>query len=139
MSFREKSTATILVGYLVVYGWYFTRVVSAAGSGPVTDIDYQGLLFVMVGVLVAATVVAQILIAILAPAEAEQVDERDRLISLRGDRISGWVVTIGALAALGLAMIEADWFWIAHTLLAGLVLAEIFKATSMLVNYRRSM
>jgi len=138
MSFREKSTATILVGYLVVYGWYFTKVVSAAGSGPVEDIDYQGLLIVVVGVLVVTTVVAQILIAMSAPSEAEQVDERDRMIALRGDRIAGWLVTFGALGGLGLAMIEADSFWIAHALMAGLVLAEILKAIAMLVNYRRS-
>jgi hypothetical protein len=139
MSFREKSTAVILIGYLAVYSWYFARVVEAARSGPIAEIDYQGLLIVMVGVLVVATIVAQILIAVLAPSEAEQVDERDRLIGLRGDRIAGWVVTIGALAGLGLAMIEADSFWIAHALLAGLVLAEILKAIAMLVNYRRSM
>ena len=139
MSYREKSTAVILVGYLAVYTWYFARVVEAARSGPIAEIDYQGLLIVMVGVLVAATVVAQVLIAISAPAEAEQVDERDRMIALRGHRIAGWVVTIAALSGLGLAMIDADSFWIAHALLAGLVLAEILKAMVMLVNYRRSL
>ena len=51
----------------------------------------------MIGVLAGATVVAQILIAIATPSEAEQVDERHRLIALRGDRIAGWVVTIGAV------------------------------------------
>jgi hypothetical protein len=139
LSYREKTTAVILIGYLAVYGWYFARVADAARSGPIAEIDYQGLLIVMVGVLVAATVVAQVLIAVLKPAEAEQVDERDRMIALRGDRVAGWVVTIGALAGLGLAMIEADSFWIAHALVAGLVLAEIFKAIAMLVNYRRSL
>ena len=139
MSYREKSTAVILVGYLAVYSWYFARVVDAARSGPITEIAYQGVLIVMVGVLVGATVVAQVLIAILAPSEAEQVDERDRMIGLRGDRIASWVVTIGALTGLVLAMIEADSFWIAHALLAGLVLGEILKSIAMLVNYRRSL
>lgn len=139
MSYREKSTAVILVGYLAVYTWYFARVVDAARSGPIAEIDYQALLIVMVGVLVGATVVAQILIAIATPSEAEQVDERDRMIALRGDRIAGWVVTIGALGGLVLAMIEAHSFWIAHALLAGLVLAEIGKSIVMLVDYRRSM
>ena len=138
MSYREKSAAVILAGYLAVYSWYFARIVEAARSGPIAEIDYQGLLIVMVGVLVGATVVAEILVAVSAPSEAEQVDERDRLIALRGDRVAGWVVTIGALAGLGLAMIEVDSFWIAHALLAGLVLAEVFKAIAMLVNYRRS-
>jgi hypothetical protein len=139
MTYREKSTVVLLVGYLAVYTWYFARVVDAARSGPITEIDYQALLIVMVGVLVGATVVAQVLIAIVTPSEAEQVDERDRMIALRGDRIAGWVVTIGALGGLVLAMIEADSFWIAHALLAGLVLAEIGKSIVMLVSYRRSM
>jgi hypothetical protein len=129
----------LLVGYLAVYSWYFARVVDAARSGPIADIDYQGLLIAMVGVLVAATVVAEVLIAVAAPSGADQVDERDRLIGLRGDRIAGWVVTIGALAGLVLAMVEAESFWIAHALLAGLVLAEILKSIAMLVNYRRSL
>jgi hypothetical protein len=36
------------------------------------------------------------LIAIVTPSEAEPVDERDHMNALRGDRIAGWVVTIGA-------------------------------------------
>ena len=139
MTYREKSMAVILVGYLAVYTWYFARVVGAARAGPIAEIDYQGLLIVMVGVLVGATVVAQILIAIVTPSEAGQVDERDRMIALRGDRIAWWIVTIGALSGLLLAMVEVDSFWIAHALLVGLVLAEIGKAIVMLVNYRRSM
>jgi hypothetical protein len=139
MTYREKSTVVLLVGYLAVYSWYFARVVDAARSGPIADIDYQGLLIAMVAVLVAATVVAEVLIAVVAPSGADQVDERDRLIGLRGDRIAGWVVTFGALAGLVLAMIEAESFWIAHALLAGLVLAEILKSIAMLVNYRRSL
>lgn len=139
MTYREKSTVVLLVGYLAVYSWYFARVVDAARSGPIADIDYQGLLIAMVAVLVAATVVAEVLIAVVAPSGADQVDERDRMIGLRGDRIAGWVVTIGALAGLVLAMVEADSFWIAHALLAGLVLAEILKSIAMLVNYRRSL
>jgi hypothetical protein len=138
MSYREKSTALILVGYLAVYSWYFVHITAEARSGPIADIDYQGLLILVVGLLVLGTVVAQILIAVLAPSEAEQVDERDRLIALRADRIGGWTVSFGALAGLGLAMVEADFFWIAHALLAGLVLAEVLKAIAMLVNYRRS-
>lgn len=139
MTYREKSTVVLLVGYLAVYSWYFARVFDAARSGSIADMDYQGLLIAMVAVLVAATVVAEVLIAIAAPSEAEQVDERDRMIALRGDRIAGWVVTIGALAGLVLAMVEAESFWIAHALLAGLVLAEILKSIAMLVNYRRSL
>ena len=138
MSYREKSTALILAGYLAVYSWYFVHIAAAARSGPIAEIDYQGLLILMVGVLVLGTVVGQILIAVLAPSEAEQVDERDRVIALRAERISGWTVTFGALAGLALAMVEADFFWIAHALLAGLVLAEVLKAIAMLVNYRRS-
>jgi hypothetical protein len=56
MTYREKSTAVILVGYLAVYTWYFARVGDAARSGPITEIDYQALLIVMVGGLVGATV-----------------------------------------------------------------------------------
>lgn len=91
MSFQARGTLVTVLVFLGVYGWYFGRVFSAAQAGPVDAIDYQPLLLVMVGVLVA----------------------------------------------LALAMLEREPFWIAHTLLGGLVLAEVVKGAFKLMDYRR--
>jgi hypothetical protein len=50
-----------------------------------------------------------------------------------------YVLAIGTVAGLGLAVIEADTFWIAQVLLAGLVVAEIAEGLTRLVLYRRGL
>jgi hypothetical protein len=47
------------------------------------------------------------------------------------------VLAVGTVAGLGLAVIQADTFWIAQVLLAGLVVAEITEGLTRLVLYRR--
>lgn len=137
MSFKGATTAVMLVVLSIVYGWYFAQVLSEAASTPVADIDYQGLLLVMVVMFVILFTVGISIVAALRRREADEEDERDRLIQLRGDQVAGYVLVFGALAGMGLAMVEAQSFWIAHALLAGLVLSELVKGVVMLVAYRR--
>ena len=138
VSFKEKSTIVLLAVFVIVYGAYFAVVLTEASSTPVDEIEYQGLLIGMVIVLVVLIAAGHIVIAIASPEEADLEDERDKLIELRGDRAGGIVVTIGALGGLALAMGEAEWFWIAQVLLAGIVGGEVVKFTLMLVTYRRA-
>ena len=142
MSVRAKSTLVMLVSYLLVYGWYFSRVLVAASRGPVGDIAYSGLLAAMVGVLVAVSVVANIVVATVARrsgADPDESDERDDLIELRGAFKGNCVLVAAVLSAMALAMVEAEPFWIAHALLGGLVLSEITRACFKLLDYRRGL
>jgi hypothetical protein len=139
MSFQQKSTAAMLVIFLVAYGWYFARVLSAAGAGPVTDIAYETPLLVMIVALVVLGIIAHIVITVMNPGEGDATDERDRIIDLQAGRVGHVVLSIGALAGILLAMREAQPFWIAHALLAGLVLAEVVKDATKLVLYRRGL
>ena len=61
---------------------------------------------------------------------------RDRLINWRADARSGYVLGFAAVGAL--LMLLAGWpaFWIAHTLLAGLVLSEIARCVLRIADYR---
>lgn len=136
MSFQARSTLVSVLVFLGVYGWYFGRVFSAAQAGPVEAIDYQPLLLVMVGVLVALAVATHIVLAVMSPKGADQTDERDRLIELRGEQKGSLVLSVFVLGALALAMLEREPFWIAHTLLGGLVLAEVVKGAFKLLDYR---
>ena len=77
------------------------------------------------------------MIAILSPKEADAADERDRLIELRGDQRGGFLMTVALFSTMGLAMTGASVFWIAHGALAGLVVSELVKAVSKLIDYRR--
>lgn len=137
MSFKARTTAVMLIVLLIIYGWYFARVLMEASTTPVADIAYQGLLLVMVGILVVLSIVGITVLTTLARGEADQEDERDELIEMRGDQMGGYVLAVAALAAMGVAMAEGEFFWIAHLLLAGLVLSEVAKALVMLKAYRR--
>ncbi len=137
MSFHAKSTAIALVAYAVVAIGYVILLVQAAADTPVEEIDYQGLVIGLVVVFVIIAIVGNAWVAARNPAEADTVDERDRIIELKGERVGGWVLAVGALGALGLAMTDQATFWIAQAILAGLVLGEMASSTSQLVLYRR--
>jgi hypothetical protein len=78
-----------------------------------------------------------IVLAVVDRRQADDEDERDRLIERRGDQVGGYVLAVAALVGMGLAMVEGAYFWIANALLAGLVLSELVKGIVMLSAYRR--
>lgn len=148
MSFREQGALVTLLAMLAVYGWYFLDLMGAVNSMPVAEIEYQTRLYTMVGVLIALIIIGQIGIGIYAASSIEKglehiarideaPDERDRLISTRGDALGGYVVAIGAGGAMFEVLAGWQGFWVAHTLLAGLVLSEMVKSVWMLIAYRR--
>ncbi len=46
-------------------------------------------------------------------------------------------VVIGALGALILAMVEAEWFWIGNAIFAGFFLSAFIGGIARLIAYRR--
>lgn len=137
MSFQAKSTAVMLIALVGAYGWYSVRLIRLAADQPVSDINYQPLVLIVVVPLVVIATIGHIIISAANPAEADATDERDREIARRGSVIGGWIVSVAALGSLLSAMAEIEHFWIAHVLLAGLVLAELVDGTWRLVLYRR--
>jgi hypothetical protein len=137
MNFREKSTWVLLAVTIIVYGWYFATTLGGALGAGVPEVLDNVRLFGAIITLVMLTIIAHIVIAILSPSEADQSDERDRLIELRGDQRGGFLMAVALFSTMGLAMAGASVFWIAHAALAGLVVSEIVKAVSKLIDYRR--
>jgi hypothetical protein len=137
MTFQAKSTLAMIGILTVVYGWYFATMLTAAGRMPVDQIVYQPLMIFLTTPLVILAIVVHVVLAIAAPREAGVTDERDRLIDLRGGEIGGLVLGVGVFGGLVLAMFGGHSFWIAHTLLGALVLAEMATAATKLFLYRR--
>ena len=137
MSFQEKSTALMLVIMLVVYGAYFATIASRLGDTAVDQIPYQAWMLVTVVILVVLAIVGHIVVAVLPSYDGDESDERDRLVDLRGESFGGFVLGVGALGALLLAMAEFDHFWIANAILLALVLSEIVASVAKLALYRR--
>ena len=136
MSFQEKSAWAMLLIIAGVYGFYFVDVLPEAMNDPVSLESVAGRLFRMIILLVGLGVVAHIAIAILNPSQSDEADERDRYIEMRADARSSYVMGAGVLTALGMALLEQPIFWVAHVLLAALVLGEMAKSIFRIIDYR---
>ena len=66
-----------------------------------------------------------------------QKDQRDREIHRFGEYIGQSFVVIGGVAALVLAMAEADHFWIANAIYLAFVLSSVLGCAAKIVAYRR--
>ena len=138
MSFRDKSALVTVVALVVASVVYAVALVSAAGGAPIAEVVYQPYMICFVVVLALLSIVGQIAVAVSAPREAQApVDERERLIAWRSGSISGYVLAVAAFVALSLSMLEVDWFWIANSVLALWVLAEIVGSAASLSLSRR--
>lgn len=142
MSFNEKSNIAMLATLILVYGWYFgTAAMSILGGGlppetalAVTDVK----MILTVAAVIAIAIVSHIAIAIAAPSEADDtMDERDRLIEMRGDQRGAYVLGVFAFMALVVTMVNLPAYLIANTILAGLVASELVKGVSRMIDYRR--
>ena len=137
MAFQEKSSIVMTAILALVYGAYFAIVGRRLAGTPADDIVYQPLLIVAIVPLVILAVVSHIVLALTNLKHANEHDERDRLISLRGEQVGGYVLAVGVFIGLVLAMAEAPYFFVAHALVVGWVLAEISAGGTRIALYRR--
>ena len=137
MSFQEKSAIFIVGSLVVVYGAYFALIGRISAVTPAVEIAYKPLLILAVVPLALLVAFSHIVLAILNPKEANAYDERDRLITLRAERLGGYVLAVGVFTGLVLAMIELRSFYIANALLLAWVLAEITDNAAKIVFYRQ--
>lgn len=99
---------------------YFVVVVPQLATTPARDIGWQVPMLWSMGINFIGTIVVTILATIVAGIGAglrrEKLDtasdERDRDIDRHGGRVALGVASLGLLAALVLAMLEFDPFWI---------------------------
>jgi protein-S-isoprenylcysteine O-methyltransferase Ste14 len=137
MSSEEKRTwVSALVGLVVPLG-YLAYILPKVADTDVEQIAYVRPMLVAIGVGIVAGIVLSIVAAIALPGEADRTDERDREIHRRGEFVGFYVMSIAALLPLGLAMAEAEHFWIANTLYLSFVLAALASAVVKIVAYRR--
>lgn len=142
MSFNEKSNIAMLATLIIVYGWYFGTAASAilgGGLPPEAALAVTNVKMLLTVVAVIAIAIAShIAIAISAPSQADDtMDERDRLIEMRGDQRGSYVLGVFAFMALAVAMLGMPAYLIANTVLAGLVASELVKGVSRMIDYRR--
>lgn len=145
LSFKEKSIWGSLLAVTGVSFLYFWSVIELAAAG-VSDLRPLGNVGISMAVIFIIVVIAYHgIIAGLNPRDAGAgEDERDRLITLKGDRVSGVLLGIGVAGtivyvAMGnlFAHVEGNDFTTVNLLLLSFAVSEIGKYVCQLWHYRR--
>jgi hypothetical protein len=148
MSFKEKMAWVSALVSVVVGAVYFGVVGARLDGGPVSEIAYQWPMIIAVIATVVASILGAIVMAIATAIRVEitgkgstkdidRADERDVGIDRRGELFGYYVSSVGVLAALVLAMLRQDQFWIANALYLFLLIGSLVSAAGKIVLYRR--
>ena len=138
MSYEEKAAWVQGIVAVLGYGVYLAIILSRVGGGALVDVPYVDAMLWTIGAAIVAGILGGIVVAIGSRGRTQK-DQRDRQIYRRGEYAGQSFVVIGALGALILAMIEADWFWIANLVYLCFVLSAILGWIFKSVAYRRGL
>lgn len=112
MSFQEKNITVTLVNFTLILGYFLLRVVQMAATETFTQANVFRLWAIIIVAAIVVTIAATILTHIVStiieaiktgeeePEIEDIADERDKLIDLRGTRITHTVSSLGVLVAM---------------------------------------
>lgn len=135
MSFHEKSLWLLLISLVAVFGIYFATVLPTQTSH--VSPDQVAAFTAAVVLLVLLQVIGHTILAIVE--RRQQVDERDRLIALKGTRNGAFVLGSGVFLALCTAVATDGNFAFTHVLLGAWVAAQAVDIATQLYLQRRGM
>ncbi len=133
LTFQEKTLWISLFAVIAVYGIYYLNVLPPVNGNMESPHIWQ--YFKYMGLLVFVIVVGVVAIAIKD--RDEPVDERQKLIEMKADRISAYVLHFGILIAILVAMFVPGNFWSIHTLTIIGVLADVVNKIQQLRSFKR--
>jgi hypothetical protein len=149
MSFQEKNVTVTLVNFSLILGFFLIRVwqmVQNETFTPTNVFRLWGVTIVLaIVVTIAATILTHMVSAIIEavktgnqdPQIEDVEDERDRLIDLRGTKVTYFLSSIGGfLAMLTFALGQPPLVMFTLLIFFGLV-AQIVGDVSRLILYRR--
>ncbi|MDO7880744.1 hypothetical protein [Antiquaquibacter soli] len=137
MTYEERGTWVYLVVVLGTYGVYLGIVLSQLATTPAGDIDYVGPLLWSIGISIASAIVLRILVEMVTPRASQRADDRDRDIARTAERLGAWPLVAGAVAALVLAILRVDYFWIANAVYLGFAAQAVLTSIIRIGLYRR--
>jgi hypothetical protein len=132
LSFQEKSLWICLIAEIVTFGLYYLNVLPPINGNMESAHIVQ--YFTYVGILVLFIVIGQIAITIK---NQEPVDERQRLIEMKADRVSSFILHVGIFISIVVAMMVPGNFWFIHTINAVAILTEMINQIQQLRAFRR--
>lgn len=137
MSYEERNVWVMFVVSVLAYAVYVVVVLTRAQDVPLTEVAYVGPLLWSIGGAIIVSILASIAVGLANRRDGHLTDQRDKEINRVGERTGQSFVVIGALAALVLALLEVDWFWIANVIYLCFVLSAIVSSMTKLAAYRQ--
>jgi len=137
MSYEEKGAWIMGVTAVGSYLVYLAIMLGRMDGVAVHEVHYVGLLLWSIGISVIVMIVLLIVVAIASPKDAGKSDQRDKEIYRRGEYIGQSFVVVGGVAALIMAMIELEHFWIANALYLSFTLSALLGSIAKIMAYRR--
>jgi len=136
MAHQEKRAWIMLVVTVVAYTAYAVVVLTRAHGTPITEVAYAAVLIASIVLAIAANIVLDIVTSTGTPRSEYKADARDKEIARIGDLTGQSFLVIGALVGMGLAMLEADSFWVANVIYLGFVLSAVLGSATKIAGYR---
>nr|WP_157527286.1 hypothetical protein [Kibdelosporangium sp. MJ126-NF4]CEL13967.1 hypothetical protein [Kibdelosporangium sp. MJ126-NF4]CTQ88336.1 hypothetical protein [Kibdelosporangium sp. MJ126-NF4] len=136
MAFEEKRAWIMGVVTVVTYAIYAIVVLARSGDAPLAETPYVATLIWAVLGAIVASVALEVVVATTTPKGERRKDQRDTEIGHFGDRIAQSFTVIGGVAAMVLAMAEADHFWIANTVYLAFALTAVLNSIAKIAAYR---
>jgi len=134
MSFREKTAWISLISMAGIYGLYFWPLMRAGAKRSNTG----GLLGTVIA-LIIVQIVLTIAVAVFDPKNAQAPrDEREKLIELKASRFAYSGLATGIAFAVFFAALPSPIIFGANSLLFILVVCELMRSSSQIIQYRRS-
>lgn len=149
MSFQEKNITVTLVSFTLILGFYLIRLFQIIQNGGLNSTDVFRLWGIIIALAIIMTIIATILTHIILaiiqiiktgekePEIEDMADERDKLIDLRGTKVTYSVSSIGSfLAMLTFAFGQPPLVMFTLLIFFGVV-AQIIGDIARLLLYRR--
>lgn len=126
MSFQEKSAWLMSVALFAGGAFYFKVVAAASAALGELAPPIMPTLVIYAVILTVIAVVGHIIIAAFAPDDAnEATDEREKRANDRAGHLSGYVLGVGVLLALGLYLFTYDGNVMFYVLFGSLMLSQM--------------
>jgi heme/copper-type cytochrome/quinol oxidase subunit 2 len=139
MAYEEKGAWVGLIVGVIAFAVYLAVVLGRAAGGPLEQTPYIDAMLWSIGAAIVVVIIVTIVVSILTSRDGTRTDLRDKQISARAEFTSRGFLILGALAALVLAMVESEYFWIANVLYLGFFLSSLLEAVTKIALYRTGM
>ncbi len=133
LTFQEKSLWLTLIAVVATYVLYYLNVLPPIEGMMLAPHIFQFAYYM--GVMVVFIVISHIVLAIRQ--KQEPVDERERLINLKANSVSSYILHTGIFTSIVVALLVPGNFWFIHTINFFAVLTEVVNNMQQLRAFRK--